>query len=123
MKRLIAAGIVLFIALGLTLFCQINLNKISKNVKQQLSEITAEATAKKEGQTAQKFLKYWQEKENFLSLFINHEAVNEIGFSAAEMSAAEKQQNFEQVLESAREIEHSFRIISEDESFSIYSFF
>ena len=56
-----------------------------------------------------------------MSIFVNHEVIDEIGKVAAKMVSAERAKNSDDLFEAANEILYIIRGIREDEKFSLYT--
>ncbi len=120
MKRLIAAGIVLAFVLGVSVTGNIFINKYGSEAKEKIETVLS-ADEKSVLKKAEAFVSYWQEIRETLSIFVNHEDINEIGRVAAGMHSAAKSGDKDGIISAADEILFMLGRIEEDESLSLYS--
>ena len=123
MKRLIAAGVAGLIALMMTFYSTNFIGRTADEITAKISVIRQNAAQEKSGGEEKQFEEYWDRLHPTLSLFINHEALSDIGFAAAQMTAAAKEGEYFKVIEAANEIDYCIREIHEDEQLYWYSFF
>jgi len=120
MKRLIAAGIIAILVFVISFVGIGIISSTSEVVEEKIKKIQQDAfsdTNKK----AEEFFYFWESKRELLAVFVNHEAIDEIGRLAAKMVSAERAENSTDLFESANEILFIVRGLSEDERFSLYT--
>lgn len=120
MKRLIAAGI---IAIMVTIISVVGIGIINSVVDEAETRIKKiESSAFDDtGKMAEEFFYFWEGKREILSVFVNHEKIDEIGTLAARMVSAERGENSLDLFESANEILFIIRGLREDEQLSLYT--
>lgn len=120
MKRLIAAAII-FAAIVLTGIGGILTIKLTgADVEKRITQIQNTALTDTD-KRAEEFFYFWEDKRELMAVFVNHEAIDEIGRLAAKMVSAERSGDKAVLFESANEILFIIRGIEEDESFSLYT--
>lgn len=119
MKRLIAAGVLAVIVAVVTVSGGILVSKTEKSVVSAAEDIINAPTAEK----IEKFTLYWQKTAVPLSFFVNRESIEDIGKAAAKMTSAGKNNDREEILESAEEIKYIIGHIAEQGKFNLLSFF
>ena len=120
MKRLIAAAII-FTAIVLTGIGGILTIKLTgADVEKRITQIQNTALTDTD-KRAEEFFYFWEDKRELMAVFVNHEAIDEIGRLAAKMVSAERSGDKTVLFESANEILFIIRGIEEDESFSLYT--
>lgn len=120
MKRLIAAAII-FAAIVLTGIGGIlTIKSTGADVEKRITQIQNTALTDTD-KRAEEFFYFWEDKRELIAVFVNHEAIDEIGRLAAKMVSAERSGDKAVLFESANEILFIIRGIEEDESFSLYT--
>ena len=120
MKRLIAAAII-FAAIVLTGIGGIlTIKSTGADVEKRITQIQNTALTDTD-KRAEEFFCFWEDKRELMAVFVNHEAIDEIGRLAAKMVSAERSGDKTVLFESANEILFIIRGIEEDESFSLYT--
>ncbi|MBQ5764707.1 MAG: DUF4363 family protein [Clostridia bacterium] len=120
MKRLIAAAII-FAAIVLTGIGGIlTIKSTGADVEKRITQIQNTALTDTD-KRAEEFFYFWEDKRELMAVFVNHEAIDEIGRLAAKMVSAERSGDKAVLFESANEILFIIRGIEEDESFSLYT--
>ena len=120
MKRLIAAAII-FLSIILTGVLGIfTIKSTGAEVEKRIAEIQKTALTDTD-KKAESFFYFWEGKRELMAVFVNHEAIDEIGRLAAKMVSAERSGDKTVLFESANEILFIIRGIEEDESFSLYT--
>ena len=120
MKRLIAAAII-FAAIVLTGIGGIlTIKSTGADVEKRITQIQNTALTDTD-KRAEEFFYFWEGKRELMAVFVNHEAIDEIGRLAAKMVSAERSGDKAVLFESANEILFIIRGIEEDESFSLYT--
>ena len=120
MRRIIAAAVILLFVVGVSICGGFIINKNADEIAKQRSEIQKTAFTDTNGK-AEEFFCFWEEKREIMSIFVNHEVIDEIGKVAAKMVSAERAENSDDLLEAANEILYIIRGIREDEKFSLYT--
>ena len=120
MRRIIAAAVILLFVVGVSLCGGFIINKNTDEIEKQISEIQKTAFTDTNGK-AEEFFCFWEEKREIMSIFVNHEVIDEIGKVAAKMVSAERAKNSDDLFEAANEILYIIRGIREDEKFSLYT--
>ena len=120
MRRIIAAAVILLFVVGVSICGGFIINKNADEIEKQISEIQKTAFTDTNGK-AEKFFYFWEEKREIMSIFVNHEVIDEIGKVAAKMVSAERAKNSDDLFEAANEILYIIRGIREDEKFSLYT--
>lgn len=120
MRRIIAAAVILLFVVGVSICGGFIINKNADEIEKQISEIQKTAFTDTNGK-AEKFFCFWEEKREIMSIFVNHEVIDEIGKVAAKMVSAERAKNSDDLFEAANEILYIIRGIREDEKFSLYT--
>lgn len=120
MKRIIAAAVILLFVVGVSICGGFIINKNADEIEKQISEIQKTAFTDTNGK-AEEFFCFWEEKREIMSIFVNHEVIDEIGKVAAKMVSAERAKNSDDLFEAANEILYIIRGIREDEKFSLYT--
>ena len=120
MKRLIAAAII-FAAIVLTGIGGIlTIKSTGADVEKRITQIQNTALTDTD-KRAEEFFYFWEDKRELMAVFVNHEAIDEIGRLAAKMVSAERSGDKAVLFESANEILFIIRGIEEDESFSLFT--
>ena len=89
MKRLIAAAII-FLSIILTGILGIfTIKSTGAEVEKRIAEIQKIALTDT-GKKAENFFYFWECKRELMAVFVNHEAIDEIGRLAAKMVSAER---------------------------------
>ena len=120
MRRIIAAAVILLFVVGVSICGGFIINKNADEIEKQISEIQKTAFTDTNGK-AEEFFCFWEEKREIMSIFVNHEVIDEIGKVAAKMVSAERAKNSDDLFEAANEILYIIRGIREDEKFSHYT--
>ena len=120
MRRIIAAAVILLFVVGVSICGGFIINKNADEIEKQISEIQKNAFTDTNGK-AEEFFCFWEEKREIMSIFVNHEVIDEIGKVAAKMVSAERAKNSDDLFEAANEILYIIRGIREDEKFSLYT--
>ena len=120
MKRLIAAVVILLCIVITGCFGIFTIKSTGNEVENKITQIQKTAL-KNTGKKAEEFFYFWEEKRELMAVFVNHEAIDEIGRLAAKMVSAERSGDKLTLFESANEILFIIRGIEEDESFSLYT--
>lgn len=120
MRRIIAAAVILLFVVGVSLCGGFIINKNTNEIEKQISEIQKNAFTDTKGK-AEEFFYFWEEKREIMSIFVNHEEIDEIGKVAARMVSAERSHNSTDLFEAANEILYIVRGLKEDETFSLYT--
>lgn len=120
MRRIIAAAVILLFVVGVSICGGFIINKNADEIEKQISEIQKTAFTDTNGK-AEEFFCFWEEKREIMSIFVNHEVIDEIGKVAAKMVSAERAKNSDDLFEAANEILYIIRGIREDEKFSLYT--
>ena len=120
MRRIIAAAVILLFVVGVSICGGFIINENADEIEKQISEIQKTAFTDTNGK-AEEFFCFWEEKREIMSIFVNHEVIDEIGKVAAKMVSAERAKNSEDLFEAANEILYIIRGIREDEKFSLYT--
>ena len=118
MRRIIAAAVILLFVVGVSICGGFIINKNADEIEKQISEIQKTAFTDTNGK-AEEFFCFWEEKREIMSIFVNHEVIDEIGKVAAKMVSAERAENSDDLLEAANEILYIVRGLREDENFSL----
>lgn len=120
MKRLIAAAII-FAAIVLTGIGGIlTIKSTGADVEKRITQIQNTALTDTD-KRAEEFFYFWEDKRELMAVFVNHEAIDEIGRLAAKMVSAERSGDKQILFENANEILFIIRGIEEDESFSLFT--
>lgn len=120
MRRIIAAAVILLFVVGVSICGGFIINENADEIEKQISEIQKTAFTDTNGK-AEEFFCFWEEKREIMSIFVNHEVIDEIGKVAAKMVSAERAKNSDDLFEAANEILYIIRGIREDEKFSLYT--
>ena len=120
MKRLIAAAIIFILIVLTGIFGIFTIKSTGADVEKRISEIQKTALTNS-GKRAEEFFYFWEDKRELMAVFVNHEAIDEIGRLAAKMVSAERSGDKEILFENANEILFIIRGIEEDESFSFFT--
>lgn len=120
MRRIIAAAVILLFVVGVSICGGFIINKNADEIEKQISEIQKTAFTDTNGK-AEEFFCFWEEKREIMSIFVNHEVIDEIGKVAAKMVSAERAKNSDDLFEAANEILYIIRGLREDEKFSLYT--
>ncbi len=86
MKRVILAGILLFLLICFNLFCLLIVNKIKNETTEKLDAIylsVLEDDLKKAASECKKFTEYWLSKHHILCLIVRHDLIDQITISVA----------------------------------------
>ncbi len=122
MKRLIVASILLILVFAtyfLSLFYI--MNTCEESVK--LLEGAIEEYSLNENKKAQNLKKYWDKKEKLLSVFVNHEKIDDIEEEISLLNIYSKQKDNALFYASAEQINVLFHQIKEDNVISAHSIF
>ena len=95
------------------------MGKTEKEVLKRCEEILLAPDSEK----IESFEKYWSKKSLPLSFFVNRENIEEIGNLSAKMRSAGKNEDKEEIFESAEQIKFVISHVAEAESLSLLSFF
>lgn len=120
MRRIIAAAVILLFVVGVSICGGFIINKNADEIEKQISEIQKTAFTDTNGKV-EEFFCFWEEKREIMSIFVNHEVIDEIGKVAAKMVSAERAKNSDDLFEAANEILYIIRGLREDEKFSLYT--
>ena len=120
MRRIIAAAVIHLFVVGVSICGGFIINKNADEIEKQISEIQKTAFTDTNGK-AEEFFCFWEEKREIMSIFVNHEVIDEIGKVAAKMVSAERAKNSDDLFEAANEILYIIRGIREDEKISLYT--
>ncbi len=120
MRRIIAAAVILLFVVGVSICGGFIINENADEIEKQISEIQKTAFTDTNGK-AEEFFCFWEEKREIMSIFVNHEVIDEIGKVAAKMVSAERAKNSDDLFEAANEILYIIRGLREDEKFSLYT--
>lgn len=121
MKRLIAAAIIFIGVLATSISGIWIIRATGGEVEKKITDIQSTYTSQNQHK-AEDFFYYWEKKKELMSVFVNHEDLNEIGTLAARMVSAERSGDSQVLFESANEILFIMRSIEEDEKFSLFTF-
>ncbi len=120
MKRLIAAAIIIAAILATSITGNLIIRQSCQKVEKLIGEIQR-SSAKDGTKKSEEFFYFWESQRETLSIFVNHEQVDEIGRVAARMVSAERSKNQTDMFEAANEILYIMRGIKEDEKFSLFT--
>lgn len=120
MRRIIAAAVILLFVVGVSICGGFIINENADEIEKQISEIQKTAFTDTNGK-AEEFFYFWEEKREIMSIFVNHEVIDEIGKVAAKMVSAERAKNSDDLALAANEILYIIRGLREDEKFSLYT--
>lgn len=120
MRRLIAAAIIVFAIVGVTLWGNMIITENCAIVEEKIKEIQS-TSVEEESKKSLEFYNFWESKRELLSVFVNHNQVDEIGKIAAQMVSAEESKNQTDMFEAANEILYIMRGIKENEQFSLFA--
>lgn len=120
MRRLIAAAIIVFAIAGVTLWGNMIITENCAIVEEKIKEIQS-TSVEEESKKSLEFYNFWESKRELLSVFVNHNQVDEIGKIAAQMVSAEESKNQTDMFEAANEILYIMRGIKENEQFSLFA--
>lgn len=122
MKRLIAAAILLILVvssfLGGYFYINHTCDKTEKLLDDCLYAYEESANAQKE---AKKLEKYWSEKENVLSIFANHDHIDEIESAISTLSTHSGFNNNEMFYDSYSLVKTLIHQMLEDTAFGMHS--
>lgn len=124
MKRLIIAGILLAVVIAsylTSLFYITNsCDKAKKMVENSISVYSQNETAEKE---AKKIQDYWNKKEPILSIFVNHDRIDDIETAISLLNVYSKIPQNELFYEYADNVKVLIHQILEDTKFTMHSIF
>lgn len=124
MKRLIPAGVLLCFVIAVYLF---SFNYINKSCNKTLNLLNETTETYKTGETAEKsakkLKKYWDKEEIVLSLFINHNHIDDIEKAISSLNVYAKEKNNVIFYEYADEIKILLHQIIEDSKIGAHSIF
>ena len=119
MRRLIAAAVIILFVIVIAASGKALVSSTKKEVEKMCQNIIQSPSEEE----INKFKEYWTERSVGLSFYVNKESIEEIGRAAAKMTSAGKNEDREEILESAEEIKYVIGHIAEQESFCLQSFF
>ena len=120
MRRLIAAAIIAVLVIAVSFVGIGIINSVTKEVEKRIEKIQ-DTAFEDTGKKAEEFFYFWEQKREIMSVFVNHEKIDEIGTLAARMVSAERGESAIDLFESANEILFIIRGLKEDEQFSLYT--
>ena len=124
MKRLIPAGILLVLVIVTYVtslfFITDSCDKTKKLLDNSVTTYTQNKTAEKEAKAVEKF---WNKKEPLLSVFVNHDRIDDIETAISLLNVYAKNPDNQLFYEYADNIEMLIHQILEDTKFTMHSIF
>ncbi len=122
MKRLIPALIILTVIIVTFIGSYVFVNSICKQARNLIDECIDEYKEKGVTETkAENFKKYWDKQEKILSIFVNHQIIDEIEISVAELSYHSKFKDNHMFFDAAIKIKTLIHQIEEDTKITAHS--
>ncbi|MBE6788001.1 MAG: DUF4363 family protein [Ruminococcaceae bacterium] len=124
MKRLIIAAVLLVLVITTYLSSFFYINKCCNNAKMLLENSVVEYKKQKTAEPeALKLEKYWDEKEKTLSVFVNHDRIDDIEKAISLLNVYAKSKDNELFYEYAENVGVLIHQILEDTKVSMHSVF
>ncbi len=122
MKRLIVAGVIAILIAGIHFSGNIYIKNVIKESNKLLHDCITEYNENGNPELAAEKLKdYWDESENFLSVFAHHDNLDEIERAIASLSVYSKTKNSEIFYEYSGTVKTLLHQLLEDNSFNMHS--
>ncbi len=124
MKRLIPAAIIFAVIIGVFISSYMYVTGICKDTTDLVNECVEEYKEKGKNETkAEELEKYWAKKEKVLSIFANHNMVDEIEIEISRLALHSKFDDNTMFFESADTIKSKLHQILEDTKITAHSIF
>lgn len=124
MKRLIIAAILLCLVVATYISSYFYISNSCETAKGMLNTSVAVYKKQKTAEIeAQKLEKYWDKKEKMLSIFVNHERIDDIEKAISHLNVYAKDKDNELFYEYADNVDVLLHQIMEDTKFSMHSVF
>lgn len=124
MKRLIIAGVLLILVVATYLTSLFYITNSCEKAKSMVEQTTKVYTQKKTAENEAKSLEdYWNKREPLLSVFVNHDRIDDIETAISLMNVYSKIPNNELFFECADNVNVLIHQILEDTKFTMHSIF
>lgn len=124
MKRLIAAGILFAVVLGISLAGSVSVKHYSEELEDRLIKIQ-EAVNQENFTSAysqsQDLVNFWRVAEDVMAIFVNNAHINKIGSSVIKLPALCNREEKGNIMGECQTVRYLMNHISEDERFSVFS--
>lgn len=120
MKRLIIAGVILLCIAGLNALAMVTVNKSTEKALKMVKNVET-AVADNRPAQAKRLRDFWQDTSEKLSVFVNHNDVDEIGRITEKMIVAAETNNESDLKCFAGEIKYILENINEEEKLTVFS--
>ncbi len=120
MKRLIIAGVILLCIAGLNALAMVTVNESTEKALKMVKNVET-ATADNRPEQAKRLKDFWQDTSEKLSVFVNHNDVDEIGRITEKMIVAAETNNESDLKCFAGEIKYILENINEEEKLTVFS--
>lgn len=125
MKRLIAAAVLILIIAAACISNSVFINKTYKEFMGDISEMQKvfESDHGAAAALAGKFESKWAKKEDYLSIFVNHDIVDTLGVSIAKLPVYAEKNSAEMFISECRSIEIELMHMLKDAQITAHSVF
>ena len=124
MKRLIIAGVLFVLVIAIYLASLAYITHCCDQTTQLLKETVTEYQAEKDASVnAKKLQTHWQKKEKILSVFVNHDRIDDIEYAISVLNVYAKSDNDPIFYEYADAVNTHLHQIMEDTKLTMHSIF